>query len=210
MPRASEERTNRRKEEIIEACASLYETMSFKDITMQEISNATSFTRTSIYNYFHTKEEIFLALLQKEYELWIGDLRKMTEEKESMTSDELASELAHSLERRGRLLKILSMNHYDMETNCRMERLVEFKSVYRETLHSVARCLEKFRCQMTPEEIRRFLYAFFPFLFGIYPYTVVTEKQKQAMEAAGVNYAFLSIYDITYSFVKMLLEATEK
>ena len=84
MPRASEERTNRRKEEIIEACASLYETMSFKDITMQEISNATSFTRTSIYNYFHTKEEIFLALLQKEYELWIGDLRKMTEEKESI------------------------------------------------------------------------------------------------------------------------------
>ena len=63
---------------------------------------------------------------------------------------------------------------------------------------------------MTPEEIQRFLYAFFPFLFGIYPYTVVTDKQKQAMEAAGVNYAFLSIYDITYSFVKMLLEATEK
>ena len=210
MPRGSEERTNRRKEEIIEACASLYETMSFKDITMQEISNATSFTRTSIYNYFHTKEEIFLALLQKEYELWIADLRKMTEEKESMTSDELASELARSLEQRGRLLKILSMNHYDMETNCRMERLVEFKSVYGETLSSVARCLTKFRKQMTPEDIQRFLYAFFPFLFGIYPYTMVTEKQKHAMDTAGVNYVLLSIYEITYSFIKMLLEATEK
>ena len=127
-----------------------------------------------------------------------------------MTSDELASELARSLEQRGRLLKILSMNHYDMETNCRMERLVEFKSVYGETLSSVARCLTKFRKQMTPEDIQRFLYAFFPFLFGIYPYTMVTEKQKQAMDTAGGNYVLLSIYEITYSFIKMLLEATEK
>ena len=67
---------------------------------------------------------------------------------------------------------------------------MEFKSVYRETLHSVARCLEKFRCQMTPEEIQRFLYAFFPFLFGIYPYTVVTEKPEDTGDggvALGVN-----------------------
>ena len=66
MPKASQARTNARKEEIISACAALYETMSFKDITLKDISQATSFTRTSIYNYFQTKEEIFLALLQRE------------------------------------------------------------------------------------------------------------------------------------------------
>ncbi|MDO4825901.1 MAG: TetR/AcrR family transcriptional regulator, partial [Bacillota bacterium] len=52
MPKASQARTNARKEEIISACAALYETMSFKDITLKDISQATSFTRTSIYNYF--------------------------------------------------------------------------------------------------------------------------------------------------------------
>ena len=56
MPKASQARTNARKEEIISACAALYETMSFKDITLKDISQATSFTRTSIYNYFQTKE----------------------------------------------------------------------------------------------------------------------------------------------------------
>ena len=59
MPKGSKELTASRKEEIISACEKLYETMSFKEITMKEIANATSFTRTSIYNYFHTKEEIF-------------------------------------------------------------------------------------------------------------------------------------------------------
>ena len=37
MPKGSEELTNARKEEIIGACAALYETMSFKDITIRDI-----------------------------------------------------------------------------------------------------------------------------------------------------------------------------
>ncbi len=59
MPKGSLELTNARKEEIINACEELYKTMSFKEITIKEIGNITSFTRTSIYNYFQTKEEIF-------------------------------------------------------------------------------------------------------------------------------------------------------
>lgn len=74
MPRGSEELTNARKAEIVNACAVLYETRSFKEITLKEIGEKTSFTRTSIYNYFQTKEEIFLALFQREYEAWIEDL----------------------------------------------------------------------------------------------------------------------------------------
>ena len=70
MPRGSEELTNARRDEIITACAALYETMGFRDITIRDIGEKTSFTRTSIYNYFQTKEEIFLALFQREYERW--------------------------------------------------------------------------------------------------------------------------------------------
>ena len=73
MPKGSEELAQARKDEIINACAELYETMNFKDVTLKDIGAKTSFTRTLIYYYFHTKEEIFLALLQREYEAWIED-----------------------------------------------------------------------------------------------------------------------------------------
>ncbi len=73
-------------------------------------------------------------------------------------------------------------------------------------MQSVARCVEKFFPQMTGQEIPSFLYVFFPFLFGIYPYTFVTDKQKTAMEQANVNYVSLSLYEITYACVKKLLE----
>lgn len=205
MPKGSEELTAARKEEIITACAELYQTMSFKEITMKEIGKATSFTRTSIYNYFQTKEEIFLALLQREYESWIESLTLIRTKHESMTPARFADALAKSLEDRKTLLKIMSMNHYDMEENSRIERLVEFKVVYGRSLAEMRNCLDKFFPDMSVGDQQDFIFSFFPFMFGIYPYTVVTEKQREAMEKAHVNYVYMTIYEITYAEVKKLL-----
>ena len=205
MPKSSETLTNARKDEILNACAMLYETMSFKEITIKEIGKQTSFTRTSIYNYFQTKEEIFLALLQREYEAWITDLEAMLNSRESMSIEEFSSQLAHTLERRELLLKLMSMNHYDMEANTRIENLVAFKRAYGGSMRAVTCCLEKFFPKMSIADIQGFIYAFFPFMFGIYPYTVVTDKQREALERAHTNYVFPSIYEITRSLVSRLL-----
>lgn len=205
MPKGSPELTEARREEIINACEKLYQTMSFKEITIKEIGNATSFTRTSIYNYFQTKEEIFLALLKREYELWIASLKRSMEQVETMTKDEFASMLAHSLENRAQLLKIMSMNHYDMETGSRPEHLKEFKVAYGESIRTVMACLHQYFPDMDVAQKQNFIYTFFPFMFGIYPYTYVTEKQRTAMEEAGINYVFMSIYEITFNCVRKLL-----
>ena len=204
MPKGSIELTNARKEEIINACEKLYKTMSFKEITIKEIGNVTSFTRTSIYNYFETKEEIFLALLKREYDLWANDLNKLIEENKTMSADEFASALSHSLEKREQLLKLLSMNHYDMEENSRTDNLTEFKISYGNALDAVEQCLDKFFPDMSDEDKQGFIYSFFPFMFGIYPYAIVTDKQQSAMAYAGIHYTYMSIYDITYNCIKKL------
>ncbi len=206
MPKGSPELTEARREEIINACEKLYQTMSFKEITLRDIAGATSFTRTSIYNYFQTKEEIFLALLTREYNRWIDELSSILEY-EKMSREEFAEALAHSLKNRAQLLKIMSMNHYDMEENSRPENLVEMKIAYGRAMSAVRDCLNKFFGDMTGKQVDDFIYNFFPFMFGIYPYTFVTEKQRAAMEKAGVNYVFLTIYEITYNCVIGLLKS---
>lgn len=206
MPAGSIERTKARKEEIINACEKLYHTMSFKEITLRDISRETSFSRTSIYNYFQTKEEIFLALLKREYDFWISQMEEMTGTKESMSNDEIADVFARTLDERRQLLKIMSMNHYDLEENSRIELLTEFKVSYGKAMKTVMQILERFRSDMDLKKREEFIYSFFPFMFGIYPYTVVTEKQKEAMERAGVDYTYSSIYNLTFSTAKRLLE----
>jgi len=205
MSRGSPALTAARKEEIIKACARLYETMSFREITIKEIGAATSFTRTSIYNYFETREEIFLALFQREYEIFAGDLDALCEREESLSLDALSEELARALERRPLMLKLLSMNLYDMEANSRMERLVEFKKAYGRSKDALDRCLQKFVPGLGEQGRQTFLYAFLPFVYGLYPYTVVTEKQKQAMAQAQIGYVYLSTFEMARSFIRTIL-----
>ena len=207
MPAGSVEKTNARKEEIVNACEKLYQTMSFKEITLKDISRETSFSRTSIYNYFQTKEEIFLALLKREYDEWIRQLQEKIEASATMSDDEIAESLAQTLNEHQQLLKIMSMNHYDLEENSRMDLLVELKKSYGNALQTVDKLLEKFRTDMDHAKREAFVYSFFPFMFGIYPYTVVTEKQKEAMKKAGVNYIYSSVYDLTFTTVKRLLKS---
>lgn len=195
-----------RREEIINACEELYKKENFKDITLKQIGEKTTFSRTSIYNYFQTKEEIFLALFQKEYEKWIEDLNKIYEKNERLMIEELANKLAHTIEKRPTLLKLLAMNLYDMEDNSKMEALVEFKQAYGNSIKAVKRCLDKFVTNMNEEEKTNFILSFFPFMYGIYPYAVVTAKQKEAMEKADVPFKKLTIYEIAYMGTLKLLK----
>ena len=207
MSRGSPALTAARREEIVDACAALYETRSFKEITIKEIGAATTFTRTSIYNYFETKEEIFLALLEREYRLWVEAMNGVMAQTDAMSRDQLAQALARTLTDRPRLLRLLSMNLYDMEAHSRPERLAQFKVAFGASLDAVDRMVEKYIPEMTGAARQEFLYAFFPFIYGIYPYTSVTEKQRAAMEQAGIPYVYRSAYELTCACLRKLLEA---
>ena len=206
MPKGSAELTNARREEIIAACEKLYQTMSFKEITLKDIAGATSFTRTSIYNYFQTKEEIFLALMQKEYERWVDEVDALAESYTTLSADAFAGALAQTLERRGMLLKLLSMNHFDMEENSRPECLREFKRAYGASIEAVRRCLTKFFPDLDARAQQDFLYAFLPFLYGLYPYTTVSAKQRRAMSEAGLDFVYMSVYDMARACIRALLK----
>ena len=194
-----------RREEIINACEELYRTMSFKEITLKEIGKITSFSRPTIYNYFETKEEIFLALFQREYECWNDELTSILEGNEQLTKAELSAKIAASLAGREQLLKLLSMNTYDMESNSRQDLLASFKQAYGRSMQLICILLKKFCPDMNVTDIQNFIYTFFPFMFGIYPYTAVTEKQRIAMRDAGIDYMYQTVYELTYSCLIRLL-----
>ena len=146
-----------------------------------------------------------MALLQREYELWVEELDAIEKNNSALTREEFADKLSKSLERREVLLKLMSMNHFEMETYSRLENLTDFKKSYGESLKAVERCLDKFFPKMTEREKENFMYIFFPFVYGIYPYVTVTDKQKLAMDAAGTNFVYHTIYELAYKCVIKIL-----
>ena len=210
MRKGTPEEIAQKREEIINACERLYRTMGFREITLKEIGGITSFSRPTIYNYFETKEEIFLALFQREYDRWNEELTAVLEGNERLAKAELAEKIAASLARREQLLKLLSMNNYDMEANSRLELLTAFKRSYGRSMSLVRMLLAKFCPDMSKSDIQNFIYTFFPFMFGVYPYAAVTEKQKAAMKDAGVNFFYHTVYELIYSCLIRLLGDRER
>lgn len=205
MPKGSPELTAARKDEIMNACEKLYQKKIFKEITLQDISRETSFTRTSIYNYFETKEEIFLELFKREYDLWTGDIEKLTDKVGEYSREELALEIAGSLQKRKLLLKLLSVNLYDLEENSRMERLVNFKTAYGNSKKALWKLIRKCYPGLKDYEIKDFIKMFLPYLHGIYPYAFATDKQIEAMDRVGIEYEKTTIKELVYlGLMKML------
>ena len=209
MPKGSPDLAAARREEILAACAKLYETKPFRDITIRDIGDATTFGRTSIYNYFQTREEIFLGLLQQEYGVWSRELKALAADAPAHSPAALADGLAETLSRRGLLLKLLTVNLSEMEENCRDERLADFKRTYSAALAAVEACLQTFCPAMDAAARKRFLYAFFPFLYGVHPYTTVSDKQRRAMRAAGFSYEPPTAYSLIRALLRQLLGIAE-
>ena len=204
MIKGTPELISERREEIVSACEKLYQTMSFREITLKEIGNEVPFSRPTIYNYFQTKEEIFLALFEREYRTWTQDLEKIG--KKDINNEELAEEVAKSIEKRALMLRLLSVNLYDMEENSRIERLVEFKKAYCASVEAFDVLLQKALPYQNEKERRETLVTAFEFIHGVYPYAHATKKQIEAMKEAGCRYDKKSIYELALVGLKKILK----
>ena len=200
----NKETIDKRREEIMDACEKLYETMGFQSINIKVISTETSFSRPSIYNYFQTKEEIFLGLLTREYIKWNEALKNIIGRNSDMDKDSLAQAIAKSMEERKTLLKISAMNLYEIEENSREELLVDYKRTFKNSIELFDECLKK-HLKVSNQKSEQIRYAFFPYMYGIYPYSFPTDKQISAMDEVKLSHMDTTIYEMTYQFLKLIL-----
>ncbi len=200
----NKETIDKRREEIMDACEKLYETMGFQSINIKVISTETSFSRPSIYNYFQTKEEIFLGLLTREYMKWNEALKNIIGRNADMDKDTLARAIAKSMEERKTLLKISAMNLYEIEENSREELLVDYKRTFKNSIELFDECLKK-HLKVSNQKSEQIRYAFFPYMYGIYPYSFPTDKQISAMDEVKLSHMDTTIYEMTYQFLKLIL-----
>ncbi len=194
-----------RREEIIDACEKLYQKRNFKDLTLKEIGNETSFSRPTIYNYFQTKDEILLAMIEREIGKWNADLEMILNSDQNYSKEKIADLIAGSLEKREQMLKLFCTNNPEVEANSSYELSLSFRKWYGRTHMLFKAILKKFCPEMSVEEVEGIVYVFFPFLLGVYPYTMVTDKQLKAMETAEVEFRKHTIHEITYNCLIRLL-----
>jgi TetR/AcrR family transcriptional regulator len=80
--------TELRKQMILEAAEKLFLSNGYEDTTMDEIADDSEFSKGTLYNYFTSKEELYLAIGTKAYEIII-DLTKNSIKKQKHGVDQL-------------------------------------------------------------------------------------------------------------------------
>lgn len=187
-----------RQMEIINACDRIYEEEGFDGVTFKAISERTSFSRPSIYNYYNTKDEVMLDVLGREYRAWEETLSEWNRTHDNASREEYCRLITDSLHSREKLLKLLASNYSMIEKNCSQEKLTEFKlgmqpffTAFNETLH---KCFP----DSTVEKKQNYFYLFFALIDGLYPLSHLTEKQVTAMKTAMPEYAAPEFYGTLY------------
>lgn len=182
----------------------------YKDINIKKIGTVTSFSRPSIYNYFETKEEIFLSLLTNEYLAWADELFSLNDYSSTFSQKQYINQLAQSLDDRPLMLKLLSNNLTDFEEKSRIEVIVKFKASYGRTMDAVDSNIQVYFPEMSKEDRMLFRYTFFPSLFGLNPYSIGTPKQQEGLHLAGVDFTYFSVYELTRNLLMKILPLQNK
>lgn len=200
-----EKRIQERKQEILRVAIALYENMKLSDITMKDISQRISFSRASIYNYFPTKESIFLAFLTEEVSAWDKELRDVEESNTILSRHDFCKALADSLQHRQTMLQLLSSDWGGLKDSGEEQDLISFYSHWDMAWDSLRQCMKRFLPALNKKKQDEFMLCLSAYMYGLYPLSILSEREKNAMEAAHMLYRPISIFDAAYMGIDKFL-----
>lgn len=141
------EQKNIRILEIVNATKRLYEKYSFDEINFSMIAKEADFTRSNLYKYFNSKEEVFLEILKNEASLQSADLQHSLRTDKEYSIKEFIDiwmdvKLKHKI-----VWEIFSILHTLLGSKCSLEKSTEYRSFIKEILKKSS----EFLCDIFPE-----------------------------------------------------------
>lgn len=200
----TQEQIENRREEILNSCCTLFQQEEYDNITLKAISEMTSISRTSMYSYYQTKEEVFLDVLKREYLDWGLEIKKKFEAVDSITQEEFCHLITDTFLSREIMMKLLSVHLTAIEQNCSLEKLTQFKKESQRVFDALTEGIAKTFPMAASSDRVLFMQQFLVFIFGIYPFSHPTEKQKAAMEGAGLSMMPFDLNEFCYKGLLLL------
>lgn len=178
----TEEQKAQRIAEIIDATAHLYLSRGFEEITFVSIAREAGFTRSNLYKYFNSKEEIFLEFLKHDILFWRQDLIDAFQTGRSYTVEAFAAVWVRVLSEHQRLLDLISILYSDLEKNASMENMIGFKRMAKKEYQVLSELLCKLFPALNPEKAARFLNMQLAASIGLYTMTNLSENQRKILD----------------------------
>lgn len=138
----SEAQKEARRAAILATAAALFGMLPYYDITMAEVARRAGLAKGTLYLYFATKEELFLALQAELLWQWFDDVDGALAQLASTDVAVIASIFAAPLRRRPELARLLAILQSVLEQNVALAAALDFKRRLRERVLATGALLE--------------------------------------------------------------------
>lgn len=126
--RSAEDKQERRAH-ILAAALELWAGRTFASFTMAEVAAGSGLAKGTLYLYFHTKEELLLALLEDQLAAWFDALDAGLGEGGAWTSERAAGLICAATEQQGALVRLLPIASSILEHNIPLETARAYKEL---------------------------------------------------------------------------------
>ena len=181
----TEEQIECRKNEIVAACETVYFRGGYDAVTFKAISDLTSFTRPSIYNYYSTPGEVMLDLMARYFVDWREDVREGIASEGRVSRERFCDILADTMVRNDRLFRLWTDLNL-IEGGSAVGRIAEFERSFHELVEAIVGFASECFPKTGDGDLERFSKALIIMLHGYHQFNHPSEKQMEAMEACGI------------------------
>lgn len=202
----NDEQISNRQNEIIDACHSLFSNGMYDDITFGKISEMTSISRPSIYNYYITREEILLDVLEKEYFKWFENFKNSIDENSRLNKKDLCNLLINSFDGFETFLKLLSIQYSILEKKCSFEKLTQFKMNTQIIFNFLDIVIGKTFSRSTPEKRSSFIFMMFSAIGNFYELCTPNDTEIKALKIANRDYKLPNFKEFYSKYIEILIE----
>lgn len=154
--RGAEQKLERRQA-IVTAAWEVFQAMPFQAVTMAQVAERLGLSKGTLYLYFKTKEELFLAVQLEQVEAWLGDVETdLNPWVGTGDTQGVLGVIRDSVTPRFSLIRLLAILDSVLERNVDAEKVHEFNLRLASRLASVGAKLEACLPFLRPGEGARF------------------------------------------------------
>lgn len=140
----SEEQKQKRRDTILHEALQAFTEGTYSSVTIDNVAERSGIAKGTVYLYFKTKEELFLALNQQAQTDWFSVLAQRLQAEPSPTSiPRIVRLFAETLSQRPEFLRLTAILHTTLEQNVPRETWLDFKRTLREGFLQAGELLEQ-------------------------------------------------------------------
>ena len=200
----SEEQKQARMAEIKAAADSLFNSVTYQEITLSTIAGKLSWTRANLYKYVTTKEEIYLEICSDKMHSYFDDLFAAFPEGKTWTPDEWAGRWADVLNDHRDYFRYSDILCTIIEVHVSACRLACFKKSYFTGKDAFVRLMAD-HFSLSDHDASEIFLAVLYHASGLCGSTHSNPVMKEALKIAGIPHKERDIRLSMYEFIRMNL-----